>query len=445
MSGIVVGLVEPDGRRRVIGYGASCAEGPPLNGGSIFEIGSVTKVFTGVLLADAVRRGEVQFTQPVADLLPNVWAPSRSGKQITLLDLATHTSGLAVMPPNFPKPEDASAYAGYSVEQLYQSLSTFELERDPGASDAYSNYLALLGHALARGAKKSYVALLRERVLAPLGMRGTLLTPAAPVPSRRTCGHDLFGDAQPDFVTPAFAPSGGLRSSLDDMLLFALANLSESDTGLYAALKASHRPRRPLGNSGEFWGLGWGVDTKAGVVGHSGQTFGYNSFINIDLKRRRAVVVLSNTAGNNANALGVHLLDPAESPLPKPSIGGTVAAAYRSNGLDKALERFRTLRATASHRWSFGPSELNSVGYWLLRRKTPADAVAVFLLNAEAYPEDPNVHDSLAEGFAEAGLLQQALASSRKAVALAESTGHQSLSSYRATLVRLVKQNGEHE
>ncbi len=133
--GIVVGVIDAHGRR-IVAYGhLNQGDARPLNGETIFEIGSVTKVFTSLLLADMVQRGEVALDDPVAKYLPaSVKVPQRDGKQITLVDLATHTSGLPRLPTNL-KPKDASnPYADYTVDDLYEFLSSYKLTRDPARS-----------------------------------------------------------------------------------------------------------------------------------------------------------------------------------------------------------------------------------------------------------------------------------------------------------------------
>src|SRR5215467_7311064 len=176
--GIVVGVIEPTGRR-VVAYGNLANGDPrPLDGDTIFEIGSISKVFTSLLLADMVRRKEVSLDDPAARYLPeHVRMPERNGKSITLLDLSTHTSGLPCVAGN-PKPKDpANLYAGYTVNDLYEFLSSYTLQRDPGSEFEYSNLGAgLLGHLLAYCAGTDYESLIRMRITAPLGMPDTRIT-----------------------------------------------------------------------------------------------------------------------------------------------------------------------------------------------------------------------------------------------------------------------------
>lgn len=309
--GLLVGIVDPDGTQRVIAYGDDGLDGKPLDAQSVLEIGSLTKVFTGVLLADMVRRGEVGLMDPVERLLPpGTSVPSRSGKKITLLDLATHTSGLPAMPNNFPTGDAVKAYGGYTVEEIYEFLATHELRREPGEVYEYSNLLSILGHALASEAGMPYGALLRERVLSPLDMQDTGITLTPNMERRMTRGHSAAGDPAPYFEAPAFGPSGGLRSTMADMLRFAAANLTDAETAVHLALRDARRPYKLVNDSEESVGLAWGTDSQGMMAGHSGGTFGYSSFINIDTRARRAIVVMANFAGRDATRIGVHLLEP---------------------------------------------------------------------------------------------------------------------------------------
>jgi D-alanyl-D-alanine-carboxypeptidase/D-alanyl-D-alanine-endopeptidase len=443
VHGIVVGLLEPDGSRRVIAYGSTGPGGPPLDAESVMELGSLSKPLTGALLADMIRRGEVELTEPVQRLLPpDLRVPSRNGKEITLLDLATLTSGLPPMPGNFPDPPDARAHREYTLEQMYDFLATYQLPRDPGEQFEYSNFVSLLGHALAHRAGKPYEALLRERVLAPLGMERTAATLTPEMERRMTRGTNGFGDPQPYFVAPAFVPSGGYKSTMSDMLKFAAAHLVEADTGLHAALREMRRPYRQIHDTDEFMGLGWGAEHTGGA-GNRGGTFGYHAHIYVDPAQQRAVVVMSNIVGSDATLLGLHLRDPSRFPRPKPAVGHKVAAVYRRAGVAAAISHYHMLRETASDRWLFDESQLNALGYWLLRRDAIDDAVAVFELNTTEYPEAPNPYNSLGNAYLAAGRTEKAIESYRRAVALAETAQHPNLARYRANLERAIEGSGQ--
>jgi CubicO group peptidase (beta-lactamase class C family) len=177
--GLVAASLEPDGTVVIAAAGKPGPDALPLDGDSVFEIGSITKVFTSVLLADMVERGEVTLDTPVQKLLPAaVRMPRRNGREITLIDLATHSSGLPRLPNNMAPSNPLDPYSDYGAERLYAFLNSYELTRDIGATFEYSNLGAgLLGHALERRAGKPYKTLVTERILRPLGMTRTSFTP----------------------------------------------------------------------------------------------------------------------------------------------------------------------------------------------------------------------------------------------------------------------------
>ncbi|HEU4754468.1 MAG TPA: serine hydrolase, partial [Armatimonadota bacterium] len=214
-AGVVVGLLEPDGRTRVVAWGDPGPGQPPLDANSVFEIGSITKVFTGTLLAEMARSGELALDDPVAKYLPEgVRVPARDGKEITLLSLSEQNSGLPSVPSNLHPADAANPYAGYTVQQMYDFLSGYTLPGDPGERYEYSNLgVGLLGHALALRAGKPYEALVRARILAPLGMTHTAINFTPWMKQHLALGHDPAGAVVPGWDLPAFAGAGALRST----------------------------------------------------------------------------------------------------------------------------------------------------------------------------------------------------------------------------------------
>src|SRR5687768_4407199 len=188
--GIVVGMIGPQGRR-IVSYGArDQGYRRPVTGDTVFEIGSITKVFTSLLLADMVGRAEVALDDPVARYLPpGVKVPERKGRQITLVDLATHMSGLPREASNF-EPDLADWAAGYSEASLYEFLGAYQLTEDIGASNEYSNVgVALLGIALARRAGMDYGTLVRARIGEPMGLDSTGVSLTPEMTARVATGH----------------------------------------------------------------------------------------------------------------------------------------------------------------------------------------------------------------------------------------------------------------
>jgi CubicO group peptidase (beta-lactamase class C family) len=335
--GIVVGILEPGGRR-IVSYGSAArGDGRPLDGDTVFEIGSITKVFTSLLLADAVGRREVSLSDPIAKYLPaDVRVPERGGRTISLQDLATHTSGLPRLPHNIKPRDGANPYADYSVAQLYEFLSTYQLPRDVGAQYEYSNIGGgLLGHLLAARAGMDYEALVRTRITGPLGMRRTAIALSPEMKAQMAVGHSALLEPVSNWDLPTLAGAGALRSTTNDLLTFLAAVLGYADTPLAPAMAAMTAVRRPTGAQGLEIALGWHVLTSADreIVWHNGGTGGYRSFIGYDPVSRVGVVILAN-AGTAAGPddIGRHLLDarrpllPANSPLLAPPPQRTAVA-----------------------------------------------------------------------------------------------------------------------
>jgi CubicO group peptidase (beta-lactamase class C family) len=313
--GIVVGVIEPTGRR-VVAHGRFANGDPrPVGADTVYEIGSITKVFTSLLLADAVQRHEVALTDPVSKFLPDTAKmPERGGRTITLQDLATHTSGLPRMPDNFKPADPANPYADYSVEQLYHFLASYQLARDIGSQYEYSNLGGgLLGHVLALRAHTDYASLVRDRITGPLGMSSTAIALSPEMKSRLAVGHSAALQPVANWDLPTLAGAGALRSTTADLLVFLAANLGYTTSPLAPAMKAMLDVRRPTGTGGLEVALGWHVLTAHGheIVWHNGGTAGYRTFIGFDRAARSGVVVLSN-AGTAAGPddIGRHLLDP---------------------------------------------------------------------------------------------------------------------------------------
>ena len=320
--GIVVGLVEPDGSRRVLTFGEAGEGARPLSARSVFEIGSITKTFTGTILADMVRRGQVRLDDPVGKYLPRgVRVPSLHGRQITLLDLATHTSGLPPLPTGYVPPDPGNPYGAYTAKHLYAFLNSHELARAPGAKFEYSNLgMGLLGHALARAAgAKSFQRLVANRLLRPLGMSMTGYGRTAALAPWMTRGHDRQGASATYFDMPdgaALAGGGGLNSSVTDLMTYLDANIGEPVSPIEHAMRDARRGHH-FPRPGVQVGLGWMTMERGPLtlMGHNGGTAGYSTYIAFDPKTRAGVVVLANSGGfEYADKIGRQLLDPGRNP-----------------------------------------------------------------------------------------------------------------------------------
>lgn len=311
--GIVLGVVDEHGTHLEGSGTFSRSDKRPVDGDTLFEIGSSTKVFTSLLLAEMAERGKVKLDDPVAMYLPaTVKVPTRGTRQITLTSLSTHRSGLPRLPDNLSLEDTANPYASYTVPQLYQFLSGYELTRDIDSQYEYSNLGAgLLGHALSLRSGLNYESLVKQRICLPLGMSSTVITLDAAQKTRLAAGHGASGRQVSNWDLPTLAGAGAFRSSANDLLKFVAANLGLNRTPLLPAMKVQQMPRQATDIANTKIGLGWHITSRYGgdIIWHNGETGGYHSFLGFDLKTKRGVVVLANTA-NRIDDLGFHMLEP---------------------------------------------------------------------------------------------------------------------------------------
>jgi len=322
LHGVSIGLINPQGTQTA-GYGQTTDANPQVpDAHTLFEIGSVSKVFTGLLLADAVQRGEVTLNEPVQRLLgESITMPKRDEREITLLDLATHSSALPRMPSNFMPKDINNPYADYSVEQMGKFISAYKLKEKPGTASEYSNLgMGLLGHALALKAGMSYEALLEARICGPLSMPNTRITLDDARRALLASGHDYDGQPAANWDIPTLAGAGAIRSNVEDMLKFVAACAMVTPSPLDKAIALTeqvHFENPP--NAGHDVGLAWMIRRKDHVVWHNGQTGGYHAYVALSPDKRAGIVLLSSTAMSRADELGEQLISQLLTGNAKPS------------------------------------------------------------------------------------------------------------------------------
>jgi len=313
--GVVVGVLGA-GQTWVTGWGTAGSDGkPPAAADTIFEIGSVTKVFTATLLAAMVEDGLVALDDPVQrHLPPGVELPVR-WRPITLADLASHTAGLPRLPHGFilrSMRHRRNPYSWLTVDDLHAGLPSTRLRREPGGPPRYSNLgYGLLGHVLAVRAGRGYEQLVQERICRPLELEDTHV--AVPAAARERCaqGHSRRGRPVPRWDLPVLAGAGALRSTVADLLRFLRLQLGEGEPALGRAAALTHAPRARH-RRGLAVGLGWTrlplLGTEHELLFHNGGTGGFRSFAGFVPATRSAVVVLSNSA-RSVDALGFRILE----------------------------------------------------------------------------------------------------------------------------------------
>ncbi len=344
LKGVVVGVIL--GGKKIEGaWGVSGVKGLAMDKDTLFEIASVTKTFNGLLLAQLLREGKMKLEDPLQRTMPEgVKVPDWEGKPVTLLHLATHTSGLPVPGPQdqfLPKwhsPKGlgllflhllhwdfSNPLLGIGEKDVYAFLKRTKLKREPGTQWEYCNLgMGLLGLAMARAdGAAGYEDLLRRRVAAPLEMDSTWVVLPPALKSRLAQGYNEAGKPSKRLALGPLAAAGGLKSSLSDLMKYAALHLKSSPSPLRPAALDTHQVQftltqkdfvRPLT-------LTWHMDAKTSMLHHSGTGLGSHAWIGILEKQDAALVILSNSAAQVVEEIGPELLKriagwPAEVPTP---------------------------------------------------------------------------------------------------------------------------------
>ncbi|MFF3544112.1 serine hydrolase domain-containing protein [Streptomyces platensis] len=305
----VVVAVTRRGRRTVMTGGSAMA--PPTPRHALrYELGSLSKTFTVLLLADLARSGVLSVDDPLAAHLPELPLPHPNSRRITLRHLATHTSGLPRIPADLIAGAlvhpYANGYARYDTERLLHTFARTRPRHRPGTRWRYSNFgLALLGPAMSRAAGAGYPALLTERVLKPLELTDTTLGPG-------TTGTDAIGH-RTNGVTPvrsadmgAFIAAGSVRATPGDLLSYLEAHLSPADTPLAGPLREVQVPQLRRGlRKRDTHTLTWYQHPAAHgpLLFHVGATFGQQAFLGYHPATQTGLVALATRRGRTCHMI----------------------------------------------------------------------------------------------------------------------------------------------
>jgi CubicO group peptidase (beta-lactamase class C family) len=312
-AGVTIGVIR-GGVQRVFAFGTAKPD-------SIYEIGSITKTFTGLVLAQMIAQGKVTLDEPVRELLPAGTAAKPTGAEISLLDLVTQHSGLPRMPDNFQPTDIKNPYADYHAADLYRFLAKYGLQKPADATFLYSNLgVGLLGQALANRAGMSYPRLLEQQVIAPLGLHDTVVSLSPAQQSRFIQGYTATHSPAHSWELDALAGAGAIRSTAADMLIYLNANLhpdqlpqtaagKPAGRTLAASLAQSHELRADS-EAGMRIAFAWMFVPASATYWHNGGTGGYSSYAFFSPQHDYAAIVLMNNgpgAGSFVDRLGQHI------------------------------------------------------------------------------------------------------------------------------------------
>ncbi|GGD51781.1 hypothetical protein GCM10011514_15010 [Emticicia aquatilis] len=311
-AGICVAFIK-DGKTITYSYGEVKKDEKQLPDAdkTFFEIGSISKTFTGILLADEVVKGKMSLDDPINKYLPDsIGKMAYKGVQITLKTLSNHTSGFPRLPMNLYKLGDDlnNPYKNYDIDRMYSYLKTFKPYREVGVNYEYSNFaVGLLGTILAQQNQLTYEELLLQKICKPLKLENTKISLYATDKNNFAQGYNEKGKATSAWDLNMLAGAGGIRSTTNDMAKYVEANMTKAPKQLQEAIDLSQKVTFESGQN--TVGLGWHITKRKRntIYQHSGGTGGFRTFVGFDKERQIGVVVLSNSAEEVA-MIGIGLL-----------------------------------------------------------------------------------------------------------------------------------------
>lgn len=285
VDGLSIGYIEGDGFG-IVHLGSAGEAGKKADNATVYEIGSLSKVFTGLLLADAALRDEINLYATADFANPaGIKMPSRDGRTIKWIDLSTHRAGLPRLPGNLTTTDSSNPYRDYDSKQAAAFLQAYQLPRQPGKAHEYSNFGAsVLGYLIAAKAGKSYDELLQQRIAGPLKMADCMVALSSDQQKRLATPHDKFGSAVEPWDFADLPGAGGIHATLRDMMRFAKAQLEPPSGPIGEAIDLAWKQHAEADETGPAMGLGWLIAGDGQTRLHNGQTGGTTSALFINRK-----------------------------------------------------------------------------------------------------------------------------------------------------------------
>ncbi len=297
--GMVIGIIKESGTKFYKYGNMAIDDATPIDENTVFETGSITKIFTSLLFTQMIQNGDVKFDDPIEMYLPkDIKLPEYNGIKITLGHLATHRAGFDYMPKNFIMNDLYNPFCEYDIKFLYDYLSTLKLEYEPGSRYRYSNVgVSLLGHILSLITNQEFEDLVSDRLLKSMGMENTKVNLTEDMLNRFAKAH-IRNKIVPHWdILSVFDACGGLHSTPKDLARFIEANLGFYKTDVYPilqeAIKTRHPQDLPYLDVGHEWNISY--QYKPEIVYHGGATGGHQIFIGFCPETKKGVVVCSNS------------------------------------------------------------------------------------------------------------------------------------------------------
>jgi len=405
------------------GFGLANVEwGIPNTPDTKFRLGSITKQFTATVILQLVEQGKIKLDGKLSDYLPEY--RKDTGDKVTIHHLLTHTSGIPSY-TNQPGFLENVSRNPYKVNEFVKKYASGDLEFEPGSKYSYNNSgYFLLGAIIERVTGKPYEQVLKQNIFDPAGMKNTGYDHHNTIILKRASGYTktpvLSNAAFLDMSIPYAA--GSLYSTVEDLYLWDQALYTDK---LLSAASKELMYKPFLQN----YAYGWVVrnasfkqnNNDIQVIAHDGGINGFTTTIVRFPKERNLIVILDNSSSEYLDRISesiAKILYNQPYDPPKMSIVAPLEKLINEEGIQKAVAVYRDLKAKQSATHDFSEPELNRLGYQLMRTGKLKDAIEIFKLNVEAYPNAFNTYDSLAEAYLADNQRELAMKNYKKSVEL---------------------------
>lgn len=407
------------------GYGMANYEWDiPIEPDTKFRLGSITKQFTAALILQLHEEGKIDLDGKLSDYLP--YYRKDTGDRVTIHQLLNHTSGIPSY-TSLPRFFEDVSRDPYGVEDFIKKYASGDLEFEPGSTYRYNNSAYfILGAIVEKITGKSYEQALKDRILDPAGMKDTGYDLHRPLLKKRAAGYSktpggFVNAAYLDMSLPYAA--GSMYSTVEDLYKWDRA-LDSNEILKQESKELMFKPG--LSN----YGYGFVIeDHKVGETGkevkiieHGGGINGFNTLITRLPGSDGVVVLLGNVEGIQKLAAirdnAIAILNGLPWEKPKHSIAETLYGVIEKDGAAAAVAQYRELKSSKPDAYDFSEDQLNSLGYRLLATGKTKDAIEIFKLNVEMFPQASNPYDSLGEAYLADGNKELALKNYKRSVEL---------------------------
>jgi CubicO group peptidase (beta-lactamase class C family) len=388
-----------------------------------FRLGSITKQFTSMLIMQLVEQDKIKLDGKLSDYLPDY--RKDTGDKVTIHHLLTHTSGIPSY-TGLPRFFQDVSRNPYRVDEFVKKYCSGDLEFEPGSKFSYDNSgYFLLGAIIEKVTGKRYEDVLKEKIFDSLGMKNSGYDHHETLIKNRAEGYEktpagIINAPYLDMSLPYAA--GSLYSTVEDLYLW--------DQALYTdkLLSAKHKEimfkpfleNYAYGLSIRPQPLGETKETASSIT-HNGGINGFNTLIVRLVDDKHLIVLLNNTGGARLDDMSKNiaaiLYDKPYS-MPKKSLADALIKTIMQKDIASAISQYRELKSNQANVYDFKEAELNQLGYRMLQMRKTKEAIEVFKLNVEAYPQSFNVYDSLAEAYMVSGDKELAITNYKKSLEL---------------------------